>query len=155
MPNVPDNDRALGIAVPSRLYFQKSPQLPLNGWRIAVKDSYHLQGTRTSICNRAFYNLYPSQKSTAKCLHGLQNDGVQIVGKLHLSSFALKEDPVECVDYQAPFNPRADGYQTPAGSSSGSGAAAASYDFLDITLATDSKSFGREISPSPLRLITL
>ncbi|KAL9609128.1 MAG: hypothetical protein Q9167_006089 [Letrouitia subvulpina] len=137
VPNVPDNGRALGIIVPSRLYFQESPQLPLNGWRIAVKDNYHLQGTRTSICNRAFNNLYPPQKSTAKCLHGLQNGGVQIVGKLHLSSFALKEDPAECVDYQAPFNPRADRYQTPAGSSSGSGAAAASYDFLDITLATD------------------
>ena len=56
----------------------------------------------------------------------------------------MKEDPAECVDYQAPFNPRADGYQTPAGSSSGSGAAVASYDFLDITLATDSKSSSEE-----------
>lgn len=55
----------------------------------------------------------------------------------------MREEPTECVDFQAPFNPRADGYQSPAGSSSGSGAAIASYDWLDITIGTDTTGSGR------------
>ena len=145
MPATAETDHALGIAIPSRIHFPESSRWPLNGWRIAVKDNYNLQGTRTSICNRAFHDFYPPHRSTARCLQALQSVGVQILGKLHLSSFALKEDPAECVDYQVPFNPRADGYQTPAGSSSGSSAATASNDFLDITLATDSKSSEGEL----------
>ena len=38
------------------------------------------------------------------------------------------------VDYQAPWNPRADQYQSPTGSSSGSAAAIASYEWLDFTI---------------------
>lgn len=58
-----------------------------------------------------------------------------------MASFAATEEPVECVDFQAPWNPRADGYQSPAGSSSGSGAAIASYDWLDIAIGSDSKRY--------------
>ncbi|KAJ4357191.1 uncharacterized protein N0V89_001766 [Didymosphaeria variabile] len=47
------------------------------------------------------------------------------------------EHPTQSVDYEAPFNPRADGYQIPGGSSSGSASAIASYDWLDFSIATD------------------
>ncbi|GAB1213250.1 hypothetical protein ATERTT37_002399 [Aspergillus terreus] len=46
------------------------------------------------------------------------------------------------VDYHAPFNPRADGYQTTSGSSCGSAAAVASYGWLDFTLGTDTDTVG-------------
>lgn len=65
--------------------------------------------------------------------------GAVIVGTTKLASFAATEEPVECVDYQAPWNPRADAYQSPAGSSSGSGAAIGAYDWLDIAIGSDSK----------------
>ena len=130
--------RCLGIAVPSRLYFRASEQLPLDGLRAAVKDIFHLAGVRTSCCRRAYYDLYPDQPYTAEAVETLIRLGAQVVGKTHLSMFALREEPTECIDYQAPFNPRADGYISPAGSSSGSGAAIGGYDWLDFALGTDS-----------------
>jgi len=39
--------------------------------------------------------------------------------------------------HQAPFNPRGDGYQTPAGSSKGAAAALSGYEWLDFAFATD------------------
>jgi Asp-tRNA(Asn)/Glu-tRNA(Gln) amidotransferase A subunit family amidase len=50
---------------------------------------------------------------------------------------------MEATDYHAPFNPRGDGYQSPAGSSSGSAAAIAAYDWLDFTIAEDTTGSGR------------
>lgn len=86
--------------------------------------------------------MYPNvQPETAACLQTLVDKGACLVGKVHLSILAMREDPTQCVDFQAPFNPRADGYQSPAGSSSGSGAAIASYDWLDIAIGTDSKRY--------------
>ena len=66
------------------------------------------------------------------------------MGTIKLASFAATEEPIEGVDFQAPWNPRADGYQSPAGSSSGSGAATASYDWVDIAIGSDSKLFPQE-----------
>ena len=110
----------------------------MGGLRIGVKDIFHVRGVKTSICNRAYNNFYPERKDTAACLKRLVDCGAHLVGKTHLSSFAWREEPTECVDFPAPFNPRADGYQSPAGSSSGSGAAIASYEWLDFTIGTDS-----------------
>ena len=42
------------------------------------------------------------------------------------------------VDFHPPFTPRADAYQSPSGSSAGSGAAVAAYDWLDVATRTDS-----------------
>ncbi|KAH7092427.1 amidase signature domain-containing protein [Paraphoma chrysanthemicola] len=133
----------LGVAVPSRLYFCRTENRPLDGIRIAIKDVYHLNGLRTSVCNRAYHDLYPPRTETAHCIETLISLGAIVVGKTHLSSFAWREEPTECVDYPAPFNPRGDGYQSPAGSSSGSGAAIAAYEWLDITLGTDTTGSGR------------
>jgi Asp-tRNA(Asn)/Glu-tRNA(Gln) amidotransferase A subunit family amidase len=111
----------------------------LKGWRIAVKDDFQIQHVRRSACNRAYYELYPPAQESASCIQAVYDWGAVVVGTTKLASFAATEEPVECIDWQAPFNPRADGHQSPAGSSSGSGAAAAAYEWLDITIGSDSK----------------
>jgi Asp-tRNA(Asn)/Glu-tRNA(Gln) amidotransferase A subunit family amidase len=89
-----------------------------------VKDNFDIKGLQTSACNRAFYELYPPAPKTAAAIQTLYDQGAVIVGSTKLASFAATEEPVECIDWQAPWNPRADEYQSPAGSSSGSGVAA-------------------------------
>lgn len=110
----------------------------LSGLRIAVKDNLHLRGVRTSLCNRAYYLTYGPQKDTAVCIQKLIDAGAIILGKTKLSSFGHWEEPTEYIDYQAPWNPRADQYQSPGGSSSGSACSIAGYDWLDIAIGTDS-----------------
>lgn len=132
------------IAVPSRLKNLGSTvttrkKVPLSGWRIAVKDIFQVEGIKTSVCNRAYHELYPPAPKTAACVEILQQKGAHILGTTKLAAFAATEEPIECVDYQAPWNPRADGYQSPAGSSSGSGVAVASYDWVDVAIGSDSK----------------
>ena len=103
-----------------------------------MKDNFHIKGVRTSLCNRAYRETYPPQDKTAACIRKLELAGAHIIGTLRMAAFAATEEPIECVDYGAPWNPRGDGYQSPAGSSSGSGAAVASYDWLDIAIGSDS-----------------
>ena len=62
-----------------------------------------------------------------------------MLGKTRLSSFLSREEPSESVDFLTAWNPRADGYQSPGGSSSGSAAAVAAYDWVDIAIGTDSE----------------
>lgn len=50
-----------------------------------------------------------------------------------------KADPKDCIDYLDAFNPRGDGYQFPSGGSSGSAAVVAAYDWLDLSIGTDSR----------------
>jgi Asp-tRNA(Asn)/Glu-tRNA(Gln) amidotransferase A subunit family amidase len=128
----------LDVAVPSRLKFRSST-LPLAGLRVAVKDNFHLKGIKTSLCNRAYYEIYPPPSATAFCIQQLIDLGAIVLGKTKLNSFGTWEEPTEYVDYQAPWNPRADGYQSPGGSSSGSGAAVGAYDWIDIAIGSDSK----------------
>lgn len=105
-----------------------------------MKDIFQLQGLPGTICNKAWLELYRDSPPTrtAACIEKLTEMGVVVIGTTKLASFAATEEPVECVDYQAPWNPRADGYQSPAGSSSGSGAAIAAYEWLDIAIGSDS-----------------
>lgn len=70
----------------------------------------------------------------------LSDAGAHIVGKAHLSAFAMMEHPTQSVDYQAPFNPRGDGYLIAGGSSVGNAAAVAAYGWLDISICSDSRS---------------
>ena len=129
----------LAVAVPSRLNVQKSHDKPLAGFRVAVKDIFQLQGIKTSVCNRAYLQLYPEASRTASCINMIQAAGATIVGTTKLASFAATEEPTECVDFPAPWNPRGDGYQSPAGSSSGSAVAVTAYDWIDIGIGSDSK----------------
>ncbi|KAH8588673.1 amidase signature domain-containing protein [Bisporella sp. PMI_857] len=116
------------IAVPSRLRATTSKAFPLCNWRRAVKDIFQIEGIKTS---------------TAACIALLEDKGACIIGTTKLAAFAATEEPIECVDYQAPWNPRADGYQSPAGSSSGSGVAVASYEWVDIAIGSDTSGSGR------------
>lgn len=104
-----------------------------------MKDNFDIQGLQTSACSRAFYELYPPALKTAVAIQTLYNQGAIIVGSTKLASFAATEEPVECIEWQAPWNPRADEYQSPAGSSSGSGVAVAAYSWLDISIESDSE----------------
>ena len=127
------------VAVPPRSYFQKSPERPLNGVRIVIKDNFDIAGFQTSLCNRAWRELYPAPLETAPCVQTLINQGAIVFGKAKLQAMIVREDTMECVDFLAPFNPRADGYQTASGSSNGSCAAIGAYDWLDFSIGSDSK----------------
>lgn len=89
------------------------------------------------MCNKAYLEFYPPAKATAKAIAHVVGGGASIVGKTKLSSFLSREEATESVDYQTAWNPRADGYQTPGGSSSGSAVAVAAYDWIDIGIGTD------------------
>lgn len=126
------------IAVPSRLYYEKTDEKPLAGVRIGIKDIYDIKGLRTSNGNRAWYWLYPPANATATPVQNLIDAGAVIVGKMITSQFANGEvATADWVDYHSPFNPRADGYQDTASSSAGGGAGAAAYAWLDVTLGSD------------------
>jgi hypothetical protein len=128
----------LAIAVPSRLYFEKTAEKPLAGVRVGIKDIYDIQGLRTSNGNRAWYWLYPPANNTATPVKNLIDAGAIIVGKMITSQFANGETATaDWVDYHEAFNPRGDGYQDTSSSSSGSGAGAAAYSWLDVTLGSD------------------
>lgn len=108
--------------------------------RISIKDNIHLSGIVTSLGNKAYAELYGRQNASSEYVDKLTEQGAVIVGKTKLSAFAGSEiPPCQCIDYFPPWNPRGDGYQGPSGSSSGAGASAAGYDWLDIALSTDSK----------------
>lgn len=132
------SQQALQVAVPSRMCFAASPVRPLNGMRVAVKDVFDIKGMRTSLSSRAYLELQRPSEETAKAIRNLVEAGSLIIGSTKLCSLISKEDPTEAVDYSAPFNARADGYQSPNGSSSGSAAAIGAYDWLDVAIGTDS-----------------
>ncbi|KAM0455117.1 hypothetical protein ACHAPV_008008 [Trichoderma viride] len=135
-PQRNQDGQALSFALPSRIKSYGHPS-PLSGLRVLVKDNIDVKGIKTSVGNRAFYNTFPPRKTSAHCVQKLVNNGAVIVGKTKLNSFGNWEEPMEYTDYQAPWNPRADGYQSPGGSSSGSASAIVAYDCLDIALGTD------------------
>lgn len=134
--NVPGQE--LAVAVPSRLYYTKSAEKPLAGVRLGIKDIYDVAGVRKSNGNRAWYHLYPPVTTNALPVQRLIDAGAIVVGKMKTSQFANGEEATaDWVDYHSPFNPRGDGYQDPSSSSSGPGAAAGSYPWLDLTLGSD------------------
>ncbi|KAM0712014.1 hypothetical protein Q7P37_011108 [Cladosporium fusiforme] len=134
--NVPG--QSLAIAVPSRLYYTPTPERPLAGIRIGVKDIYDIEGLRTSNGNRAWYHLYPAANATATAVENLLKAGAILVGKMKTSQFAVGETATaDWVDYHAPLNPRADGYQDPSSSSAGPAAGIAAYPWLDVSLGSD------------------
>lgn len=127
-------------AVPSRLYFTPTKEKPLAGQRITIKDNYRLSGVKSTFSSRAYEATYGPDNETAVFVQQLMKLGAVIVGKSKMSSFASAEEPTDqWVDFHAPFNPRGDGYQTPAGSSNGAAAALSGYPWLDFCFGTDSR----------------
>ncbi|KAI6084503.1 amidase signature enzyme [Hypoxylon rubiginosum] len=138
LPAVTENVMTKSIAVPSRLYYTASEEQPLAGLRFGVKDIYHVKGVGTSGGNRAYYYLYGARNATCPSIQRLIDLGAVLVGKMGTVQFANGDKPTaDWVDFHAPFNPRGDGYQLPSGSSTGSGAGIASYDWLDIAVGSD------------------
>ncbi|KAF4997622.1 hypothetical protein FDECE_12040 [Fusarium decemcellulare] len=134
--NIPG--QSLAIAVPSRLYYERTPEKPLAGVRLGVKDIFDIRGLKTSNGNRAWYHHYPAANQTARAVQNLVDAGAVIVGKMKTSQFANGESATaDWVDYHAPFNPRGDGYQDPSSSSAGPAAGEAAYRWLDIALGSD------------------
>ncbi|KAI9834946.1 MAG: hypothetical protein M1819_002669 [Sarea resinae] len=129
--------QTLSVIVPSRTLTSPTKTKPLEGLRFVVKDMYRIEGLRTTLGNRGYYDVNVPATANAPAIQRLLDSGAYLVGTTKLACFAAREEPTECVDYQAPYNPRGDGYQSPAGSSSGSAAAIASYDFLDFTIGSD------------------
>ncbi|KAK1525566.1 hypothetical protein CABS01_00655 [Colletotrichum abscissum] len=131
---------SLTIGVPSRLYSfsARSPEKPLAGVRVGVKDIYDLAGVKKSNGNRAWYAFYPPATSTAPSIQALLDAGAVVVGYQKPSQFANGETATaDWVDYHSPFNPRGDGYNDPSSSSSGAGASIGSYEWLDIAVGSD------------------
>ena len=116
------NPASLSIAVPSRMYFKRTTSFPLAGLRVAVKDNTNLQGVRTGGSSRSYTRLYGPSTRTAPAVRRLLELGAVVVGKTKTTQFADTEwATADWVDFHAPFSPRADGYQSPSGSSAGSG----------------------------------
>ena len=137
--------QSLSVVVPSRKPFTTVRKGPFDGLRFAVKDVFELEGLRVFIACRAYYDVSKPATATASLIQKLIDGGVHLVGTLKLGSLIAREEPTEAIDWHALFNSRADGYQSAWSSSSGSGAATAAYDWLDFTLATDSKPPNAEI----------
>lgn len=125
------------IAVPSRLCTKTSPIKPLAGVRITVKDMFHVEGFRTSLGSRAYLDCYSPATGTAPAIQKLMNCGAIVVGLTKLCAMVGTTEPTQCIDFQAPFNPRGDGYQSPSGGSNGQPSAIAAYDWLDIAIGSD------------------
>lgn len=81
----------LTIGVPSRLYFTRTPEKPLAGVRVGIKDIFDLAGVKTSDGNRAWYNLYPAASTTGTAISRLIDAGAIIVGHQKPSQFANGE----------------------------------------------------------------
>ncbi|KAI6081425.1 amidase signature domain-containing protein [Hypoxylon rubiginosum] len=133
--------------VPSRLYSEpKSEKRPLAGLRFAVKDVIDIAGVPTTNCCRAYEDLYGVALETAPLIQKLIEKGAIPIGKARTVQFASGSHPMDWVDWQCPFNPRGDGYQSPSMSSAGSAAAVSGYDWVDFSVGTDT--FGSVIMPA-------
>jgi len=104
------------VIVPSRCYYKPSKAHPLHGARISVKDNFDIAGHKTTLCNREWMDLYSAKTKHATCVKDLIDAGAIIVGKVKLQAMIMREEPLECVEFTGPFNPRADRYQVPQSS---------------------------------------
>ncbi|POS78188.1 hypothetical protein DHEL01_v203404 [Diaporthe helianthi] len=82
------------VVVPSRCYFRPSKERPLDGARITVKDNIDIAGHKTSLCNRAWLELYPEKTKTAACVQVLIDAGAIILGKVKLQAMIMREEPL-------------------------------------------------------------
>lgn len=96
------DDHFSSFAIRARIKTQARSDAPLAGIRIVVKDNIHLKGVKTSIGNKAFYDIYPQRHESATCIQNLIDKSVAVVGKTKINSFANWEEPIEYIDYQAP-----------------------------------------------------
>ncbi|KAH6679166.1 amidase signature domain-containing protein [Halenospora varia] len=135
------------IPVPSRLYTPApTPEKPLSGKRLAIKDIYDVRGLRTGAGCKSYEAIQSPADRNATAVQELVDKGAVIVGKTKTVQFASGMSPRDWVDYQCPFNPRGDGFLDTDCSSSGSGAAIAAYDWLDCAIGSDT--LGSMVGPA-------
>ncbi|PQE11375.1 hypothetical protein CJF31_00001188 [Rutstroemia sp. NJR-2017a BVV2] len=121
-----------------RLYTPVTQAKLLAGKRISVKDNFKVSGIKTTQSNRAFVGLYGPDTETSPYLQRLLILRAVLVGKAKMTAFVSAEEATDqWIDFHAPFNPRADGYQTPLGSTTGGASALAAYEWLDFSVGTD------------------
>ncbi|KAF2690058.1 hypothetical protein K458DRAFT_289838, partial [Lentithecium fluviatile CBS 122367] len=125
------------IAVPSRLRFTPPPSKPLLSTRLTVKDISDVEGIQTCPDSRENLRLFPPATTTALAIQTLINAGCQIIGMSQMCSTVLKQETAQSVEFLAPFNPRADRWQSPSGGSSGQGCAVAGHESVDFAVASD------------------
>ena len=95
--------QSLCVAVPSRIYTAFVGESPIRGKRIRVKDLFALHGLRMALSTSAYYSISPPAQANAPALQKLIDADVVVGGSTKCSSMISREDPVEAVDFQAPF----------------------------------------------------
>jgi hypothetical protein len=152
------------IAVPSRLFYPKTADKPLNGLRITVKDNIKVRNVQTTQTNRAWCQWKKVETENAYFVQHLVQLGAIVIGKTKMCSFASSEEATDgWIDFHAPFNPRADGYQSSSGSTTGGATSLAGYDWVDFSLGTDTTGsirwpaawngvFGLRLTHDPLKM---
>ena len=139
--------------MPSRLRYKITVEQPFAGSRIAIKDIIDIHGIRTGASTRAYTELYGPRTENAALVQKLIDLGFVVIGKTRTTQFADSGWPTtDWVDYHAPWNPRGEGYQVPSGSSAGSAAGVAAYDWLDFAIGTDSECYAGNLCWVPLCL---
>lgn len=143
------------IAVPSRLYRDRSESKPLSGSRFCLKDIFRVAGVKTTMMSRAYTDLYEPETESADYVKKLISLGAVIVGKTKMTQFASSDEPTDqWIDFHCPINPRGDMYQSPEGSSSGAAVALAGYPWLDESIGGDCKQ-SRLLSMTTLIRLTI
>jgi Asp-tRNA(Asn)/Glu-tRNA(Gln) amidotransferase A subunit family amidase len=114
---------------------------PLEGIRIAIQDNYYIGGTRITLGSRSeFSRTYASKSETTDLVPLLEEVGATVIGKTICSALSIIDNPTQKGDYQIPLNPRGEEDSLIAGGSSGGSAAAvAAYDWLNLAICSDSK----------------
>ncbi|PQE25383.1 hypothetical protein CJF30_00000086 [Rutstroemia sp. NJR-2017a BBW] len=106
--------------------------------RIAIKDLFHLKGIHTGCGNRAYRKLHGVSSISSSAVQSVLDSGAIIVGKTKTAEFGGSQEVIgDWCDYFYAFNVRGDGYLASTGSSTGSAAGLAAYEWLDIALGTD------------------
>ncbi len=127
------------VAVHSRIRINVDSKFQKIGARVAIKDQFEITGFKNSVGSRAWRRLYPAATKTAPAVQRLIDQGAEITGYTQMCAYHQYQEPTMCIDFQAPWNARADGYQSPAGGSSGQAAAMAAYDWVDFAIGSDSQ----------------
>lgn len=139
--NLPHQTRTLGV--PSSAILPVSEQQPLQGLRMTVKDMFDIKDHRTGLGSRAYLRCATPATSTAPAIQKLLDLGASLIGMTQLCALVGKTEPTQTIDHEAPWNPRADGFQSPSGGSSGQPSAIATYEWLDFAVGSDATVSGR------------
>ncbi|KAF2108473.1 amidase signature domain-containing protein [Lophiotrema nucula] len=131
------------VGVSSRLLHENRTARPLDGIRVTVKAIFDVAGFRTSLGSRDYLHYQDPSHTTAPAISRLVDLGCEVVGLSNMCAMVLNQLPTQSVDFPAPWNPRADGWQIPNGGSSGQGVAVAAYEWLDFAIGSDSTMSGR------------